>query len=438
MSNIITMADLNSHLITSILIIGMALHAHGGAVKIATADSLFASGRFNEAEAIYRKLVKGDQDDPQAILRLGEIALFNNRFTEAEVWLSKAIDSQSADTRPKVLLAEVYYRQDKFQKAASLLRSIGRKVVAEKLMSFKDTRPYQIDTKEDYTSVRFIMTDPLPVVEVRVNGSKNVNFLIDTGASELVIDTEFAKEIGVVEFGQQIGTFAGGKKAQFRNGRIDSIVLGDFAIKNVPVHIMNVRRFSKPIFGGTRIDGIVGTVLLYHLISTLDYPEGRMILRLKTKKNLKELEKESIDRIVVPFWMAGDHFMVAWGKVNKSGPLLFFVDTGLAGGGFTCPQATVEEAGIKLNKDLAGEGIGGGGKVEVIPFLVDSLALGDVKEYNVHGLNTSAPFPLEYSFGFRIGGLISHGFFKNYSLTFDFKGMRLLLERSFPLPTVDN
>jgi hypothetical protein len=126
--------------------------------------------------------------------------------------------------------------------------------------------------------------------------------------------------------------------------------------------------------------------------------------------------------------MAGDHYMVAWGTVNKSQPMLFFVDTGLAGGGFTCPESTLKESGIQLQKSLATQGIGGGGKVMVVPFVADELSLGDTKENNVNGLYLEA-FPLENAFGFHIGGIISHGFFRSYALSLDFVGMKYFLKR---------
>jgi hypothetical protein len=56
------------------------------------------------------------------------------------------------------------------------------------------------------------------------------------------------------------------------------------------------------------------------------------------------------------------------------------------------------------------------------------MSLGDAHEKNVQGL-FSGPFPLENRFGFRIGGIVSHGFFRPYALTFDFTGMQLLLSR---------
>ena len=65
-----------------------------------------------------------------------------------------------------------------------------------------------------------------------------------------------------------------------------------------------------------------------------------------------------------------------------------------------------------------------------IPFMVDELALGDASERDIHA--TFGPFPpqLEDAYGFRVGGLISHEFFRPYALTVDFVSMRYLLSRS--------
>jgi hypothetical protein len=169
-------------------------------------------------------------------------------------------------------------------------------------------------------------------------------------------------------------------------------------------------------------------VLLYHFLPTLDYPGGRLILRRRTAEGAADLDGEIRGKkvAVVPFWMAGDHYMIGWGTVNNGRPLLFFVDTGLAGGGFTCPESTLLEATIKLPETPAGEGIGGGGKVKVFPFIVDELSFGEAKEKKVRGIFSGA-FTLEETFGFHIGGLISHGFFRPYAVTFDFDRMHMAL-----------
>jgi len=108
-----------------------------------------------------------------------------------------------------------------------------------------------------------------------------------------------------------------------------------FVVKNVPVNILSTRRFAGAA-RGKQVDGIIGTVLLYHFTSTIDYANGELILRRGTKENLKQVEQqaEAEKHLVIPFWLAGDHLMVAWGRVSKSNPVLLYVDTGAAGVGF--------------------------------------------------------------------------------------------------------
>jgi hypothetical protein len=59
------------------------------------------------------------------------------------------------------------------------------------------------------------------------------------------------------------------------------------------------------------------------------------------------------------------------------------------------------------------------------------LTLGEARESNIPG-SFLGPFQLENAFGFHIGGLISHAFFRPYSLTFDFTGMRIFLKKQSP------
>jgi predicted aspartyl protease len=395
---------------------------------IESANNLFKAGQFAQAATRYARVAASDPRDYQAAVRLGEIALLANRLDEARKWLEKALAIRPDAAQAKEFLGEVFYRRDEFLKAAPLFRAAGKKGRASKLASFKDLTPYEVKGPGQSTRVKFVQTEPLPLVHVRVNGGKEVVFFLDTGASEVFLDGEFARELGIKQFGVEEGTFAGGKKASGAHGRIDSLKLGDWDIKNVPVGILNLRPLSK-LLGGKRIDGVLGTVLFYHFLTTLDYPKGELVLRRKTADNLRQLEKAQAGKAVaVPFWMAGDHYMVAWGRIAKGPSVLFFVDTGLAGAGVNLGEDDIKAAGIKLDRARAFEAVGAGGKYKAIPFTVGEMSLGGARERNVKGLNEGR-LQLENTFGFRLAGVVGHEFFRPYALTFDFSGMRLLLER---------
>jgi hypothetical protein len=405
---------------------------------MASADRLFEAGEFAQAAEPYARIVAEHPDDYPAILGLGRVALLSNRLADAENWLKKASALRPGDTDPKVMLAEVYYRRDDFEKAAAALSGIdvgaNSLVVSQyptlnvaKLQSFKGQVPYELRGDGQSTRVKFLRTDPLPLVSVRVNGGREVTFFIDTGGSEVALDTAFARELGVPQFGAVQGTFSGGQHAEVHQGRVDSLTLGDWTVRNLPVAILPLRQLSQGL-GAKQIDGVIGTTLFYHFLATLDFPNGELVLRRKDATSLAQYMASAGNSVAVPFWIAGDHFMVGWGRVEALAPSLLFVDTGLDGAGVKLADSVIKQAGIRLEEDKASTGAGGGGTLRIVPYVVHRLWFGEVQETNVPGLY-DGPFPWQSSFGFALAGMVGHDFFKPYAITFDFENMRIFLRK---------
>src|SRR5690242_16953086 len=246
---------------------------------IASADRLFQAGKFAEAGKIYAQIAAQNSKDYPAILGLGRIALLSNRLDEAQKWLEKASLLQPADADAKVMLAEAFYRRDDFQRAAAALNGVdvssNKLIISQyptlniaKLESFRGQIPYEVHGNGTSMRVKFLKTNPLPVVSVRINGGDEVTFFIDTGGSEVALDTEFAKELGVPQFGAVQGTFSGGQHAEVQNGRIATLAIGDWTINNLPAVMLPLRQLSQDL-GVKRIDGCIGTTLLYHFLATL-------------------------------------------------------------------------------------------------------------------------------------------------------------------------
>src|SRR5439155_12662004 len=110
-----------------------------------------------------------------------------------------------------------------------------------KLDSFKGQKPYEVHGNGTSTRLKFLKPDPLPVVNVRVNGGDEVTFFIDTGGSEVALNTDFAKELHVPQFGAVQGTFSGGQHAEVQQGRMESLTVGDWTIKNLPTAMLPLR-----------------------------------------------------------------------------------------------------------------------------------------------------------------------------------------------------
>ena len=418
------------------LMLTAAAHAES-----ADPQTLFQEGKFAEAGAEYARIAAADPDDQAAILGLGRIALLSDRLAEAETWFRKAIASAPGDVDARIMLAAALYRQDDFVAAASALEGVDlakSRLALDQyptlnlavLESFKGQTPYEVKGDGASTSLKFLRTDPLPLVSVRVNGGDEVTFFIDTGGSLVTLDSDFARELGVPTLGSVQGTFSGGQTATVGHGRIEEITLGDWTVANLPVVTMPLRQLSDGL-GTKRLDGILGTTLFYHFLATLDYPKGELVLRRKDAPSRKDFLATAGDAVVVPFWMASDHFMVAWGRVQTLPPSLLFVDTGLAGAGVKLAESVIKSAGIVLEEDKATEGAGGGGTLKTVPFAVSTLAFGDAEQRNVPGLY-DGPFPWETMFGFQLSGMVGHDFFKRYAVTFDFESMQIFLHEPSP------
>ena len=404
------------------LVVASTANASSAHSTRADAESAFVAARFDEADRTYASMLARAPRDTLALLRRGQIALFSNRLADAQALIEKARAAGATPVRAAALLGEIAYRQDDYATAAAQFKLAGRDAKARKLASFAPARPWQIEGA-DSVAIPMLQVDPLPLISMTVNGKGPYFFLIDTGGGELALDPALADTLGLERFGEEMGTFAGGKRSAVTQSRVDSIGLGPLVVHGVPVALLDTRRFA-PIAFGRPVAGVVGTVFLYHFRATLDYPRGQLVLTRRGRR------APAAGQIEVPFWMAGDHYMVAAGTLDSTGTKTWFVDSGMAGPAFTAPVSTLLTAGIPLpDTGNARTGIGGGGPVRAAPFRVRRLTLGGAEAGDLLGIFGAFPPTLERGMGFQIDGLVSHGFLRAWSVTFDFDRMRLVLAK---------
>jgi len=388
----------------------------------ADAESAFVALRFDEADRGFALILAKSPRDTLALIRRGQIALFSNRLGEAKPLLEQARAAGATPVRTSGLLGEIAYRQDDYAAAAAQFQATGRDAKARKLASFAGARPWRIEGP-DSVAVPLLQTDPLPLVSMTVNGKGPYFFLIDTGGGELVLDPSLADTLGLERFGEEMGTFAGGRRSAVMQSRVSSLGIGALTIHDVPIGLLDTKRFSA-IALGRPVAGVIGTVLLYHFRSTVDYPRSQLVLTRRGAPG------QPTGQMEVPFWMAGDHFMVASGTVDSSSAKTWFVDSGLAGAAFTAPASTLVDARIPLPDTAKGmSGMGGGGSVHAAAFRVRRLTLGAAEAHDLLGFFGVFPPTLERAFGFRVDGLISHSFLRAWSVTYDFDRMRIVLAK---------
>ena len=415
--------------------------------QLEVGDTLYQEGRFDQAEAAFLNALELDPQNPTVLERLGLIALWRNDTEEAESYFEDALSHTPwyrnfwpLNTNLKYHLGMTYLRQDRCADLAQLFDEARGPVAfgpfrdldafGKQMALFESEPPYAIEGPDE-ARIDFVTTDPLPVIEVSINGSDPQNFILDTGGMEVILDDDLAEQVGAQIAGSITGSYGGGKKAETGLGRIDSIALGDFVVRNVPIHILDTDTFSSEM-DGLKIKGVISTRLLMHFLTTIDYPNGVLILQRPSSENLHSLDSQLITAKAIPFWLVETHYIVAWGTVNNLDPKLFFVDTGLAGAGFTAPVSVLEEAGVSVDWTKAQDAIGGGGVYQQVDIVIDRLTLGtgenEVVESHVPGkASEHPPSVLGDTLGFHLCGLVSHQFFRYHALTFDFNGMRLIM-----------
>jgi hypothetical protein len=359
---------------------------------------LFAAGDFDGAAVAFGKAAAADPKAAPPRFSLARIALYRNRLDEAEAHAREVLVIDPAQDAARRILQAVQARRE-LAASTTWTRMPPQGVI-----------------------LPFLVDEPLPLVQLTIGG-RLLTLVLDTGAPELVLEPDVAQALGLKMEAPHAGVFAGGATAQVQATVVPEVHVGPVTVRDVKASVIPMGAAS--MFGGTRVDGAVGTAFLSRFVATIDYPAHRLVLR--PRGSGLPLAAAGVTR--VPIWLVGDHFIFAKGAVNALENQLMLVDSGGAGVGFSPEAAEIEAAHITLDKDHAGQGVGGGGAVNVIPALIERLCVGDACQAKVQGLYTPQGSPLR-NFPFKTAGIVSHLFLERYAVTFDFDRMEMGLASS--------
>ncbi|TDD05701.1 tetratricopeptide repeat protein [Nonomuraea deserti] len=373
------------------------------------AGELFEAGDFDAADALYGQVLARDPDHVGALAQHAYVALLANRLPTAERLLKRVLRQDPGHARSLSNLADALWRGDAYAELAGLLPSVkadAPTATPEQLRSFAGRRPYTISGPAT-ARIPFAASDPLPMIEASVNGAPPALFFLDTGAL-FALNQDYADRLGIPAYGHTTGRTVYGEHKAYQ-GRVDRLAMGDLRIGDLPVHtIPDTIRIAAP--DGRATQGAIGTSVLSRFLPTIDYPGQALVLRQNTRARIRA-------RHSAPMWFLGDHYLLSHGTVNGLDRMVFFVDTGGGDIGFTAPRSTFAAAGVAVPP--------GDGLHQVT---VGEVTLGSATRRQVPGLIGAFPDWFESGFGFRIGGLPTHEFFKPYALTFDFGRMRILMD----------
>lgn len=363
-------------------------------------DQAFQAGDFDRASTIYKSEHAKDPRNLHVLLRMGDVALFADKLTEAERDYRNALAINPSNKWAKRSLSDIQQR-----------RGSGTEFV--------------ITNPGNTAIVPFVTTDPLPIVRVRLSNDREANFLIDTGAPAIVLAPSVAKALGLKVAQAGMGIFAGGLRAPIRTSMLDSITCDSITVSHIPVSVMPLQGAPSP--AGIHVDGILGTSFFYHFLATLDYVHGRLILAPRKASDAFEQAASKHGDTIVRMWYVPDHFLFAQARVNNGAIGLFNIDTGGEGMGLQATKHTVKGSHIDLDLAHKSQFNGGGGSITTIPFHA-AVTVGHTAVRNLPG--QYFPDGDQYGiFPFTVSGTISHEYFRHLAVTFDFVAMKMVLAR---------
>ena len=400
--------------------------------------TLLSAGRFKEARLVLINAIKQNRQEDLAWAGLGMLDFYENRIDDSFYDLIKANEYQPNEPDYLFALAQVAGRAEKFTYSAekyeeflnvSNKNDIDRRARIKGLIRFLrvlgQTGPLYASHGSDRSSIHFNLVGDRPIIQLSVNDSKPLRFVLDTGSGISVLSEATAKRLKInpVTRGGYARGIGGTGKFEIVYGLLREVEIGDVNIKNVPVFM---RKFHDT---GQDVDGYIGLALLSKFLTTIDYGSRTFSL---TKKEVDPTAFQRDDLKALPLRLTSSGFLS--GEVQVEGvetPLNFIVDTGASVSVISERVAKTESVSMFLN-DQKMQVIGSAGVRDDVPtFLLPRVTFGSNTQKSIMAVALDLDVINETA-GFEQAGILGGNFLKNYRLTFDFKNSKVVFESVTP------
>lgn len=262
------------------------------------------------------------------------------------------------------------------------------------------------------------------IMKVALNDGEPLDFLVDTGASDTIVDRRAAAEHYLDKQGT-ISISAASAAVPMQVSQIRRLAMGNLVLNDVPALILDLSPQSRQL--GRRVSGIIGHTVLSQFVVTIDYGKPAITFTDSAAYRLPE------EAAVAPF-------------LDRRGPLIkavlngvdeqtFLIDTGAA---FNHLPAEAARRHLKGQAQHFTEGTGLDGKpVRLGTVTVDEVDVAGQKvksvsfTYAASGAHRSVPAPARELGGFFQTtnlGILGNPFWQNFITTLDYKFKRLILK----------
>jgi len=385
------------------------------------------TGDYARAISFASSIEAKERPSAREFLALGKAELAGARLDDARRHLRRALDLRATHGQignAAWALSEVEYLSNNFEAAyvwAKYAVENGmtiRKWHLDFLDSLRGLKAFEMPSPRAIAVDMKIGNPDIPRIDIRVNGAPTTDAVIDTGAVMSIVARSYAAKTGIRSAGNYSGTFVGllGEPIEVRFGIVDSLMLGDLEVRNVPVAIMADEQLKFLVFNKEefRMNFLIGTNLLKEFRVELDFRHEVVTLQPLAPGSRAPVAEQNL-------FFVGFRPMVQ-AAINRKGWFLFVVDTGSEVTFLN--QELIDAMPIRRSMRFHGatlQGLGGaqkrGEKVEDVEVAVDAWG-GKFKN-----------IPLYASEQGNAYGIVGQNFLRNFRVVFDFASMRLDLYR---------
>lgn len=408
--------------VTPVLILPSDIRTRGtGVVEVS------AFGDYARAISFASEVEGRSRPRASEFLALGQAEVAAARLDDARRHLRRALDLHpSREERGDIAwaLSEAEYLTNNFAASLdwaqmALQYGIGvRDWHINYIEALSEVRTYEFPSRH-MASLPMKMGHPqIPRVRAQINEAPMIDAVIDTGAVMSIASETMAQLAAIRSLGDFGGTFLGllGEPIPVRFGIVDSILLGDLKVNNVPVAIMADDKLDFLIYNQEpfRMDFLMGANLLKEFRVELDFRHEIVTLQPLHPGSRQPSPEQNL-------FFIGFRPMVQ-AAIDRRGWFLFILDTGSE---ITfLNDALIDSTPVRRATRFHGatlQGLGGarksGEKVQDVEISVDAWA-GNFR--NIPLFRSEQPHAY---------GILGQNYLTNFRVVIDFGTMRLDLHR---------
>jgi len=143
---------------------------------------------------------------------------------------------------------------------------------------------HSASTDQETVEVQFDLTQEVVTLQGHINGEHPAKFILDTGASSVVITNELASRVGASTQFENIPVFvqtAGGVVDAYPS-KLAEVAIGGAKVQDLPILVCDTM--------GNDVDGLLGTNFLRRFQVAIDHESGKILFRNRDGRPVDPIE----------------------------------------------------------------------------------------------------------------------------------------------------